>query len=454
MTVPRSKSTTSGAGDGGFCGAPRPGEPEASLGVTVLVEQLRRAVPGGIGTYVLGLIKGLIEVDPAERPELTLLAARASRHPDPLAELGLPLQVSYLPSRLFAPALSGTWPKGASLATRSRPGGPSGPGSVKRGRLPRDEVLHATSLLAPPPMGHRLTVTVHDLAWRSFPECFPAHGRRWHEASLRRALRHATRIVVPSSSVSAELVNSPEGVDPSLVVIVPEGSDHLPAPDFDGAQRVLAEIGVSSSYLVSVSTLEPRKNLRRLLSAFGLAQGALPERWPLVVVGPRGWGPGLDPASLRAAFSTAGSSTGDQISRQVRFTGAVTPGVLAALYARARCLAYIPVGEGFGLPPLEAMRAGTPVVTSAVPSVIEAASGQRGERSGSSGVVADPPALVVDPTDVDAIAAALVVAASDEQRRGDLVAAGRSWSAGFTWHDTARRHIALWEQIASMAGKS
>ena len=207
------------------------------------------------------------------------------------------------------------------------------------------------------------------------------------------------------------------GIDDDRLVIVDEGADHLGEPDSPAARALLERLGVPGPYLLTVSTLEPRKNLGRLLEAYSLARPKLPEAWPLVVVGPDGWG-------SSPSAGTFGPADG------VVFAGAVEGGVLAAMYRGARCCAYVPIVEGFGLPVVESMAQGTPVVSSPVPS-----------SGGAS--------LEVDPTDVSSIAEGLVAAAGDEATRKSLVTGGLGRAAGLRWVETARAHAALWERVAA-----
>ena len=351
-----------------------------------MAEQLRRPAPGGIGTYVRGLARGLAALGPGA-PDVRLWASRPpAGGDDPLAALG-PVVTSPLPG----PALVRAWDWGLAAYRQQA------------------DVVHATSLAVPPRRRVPLTVMVHDLAWRRLPDAFPPRGRRWHEAALGRATGRASLLLVPSRATADDLVAA--RAPAPRVEVVEEGSDHLPAPDHDAAAAALARRGVDGPYLLSVSTIEPRKNLRRLLAAYREARPRLPGDWPLVVVGPSGWGDEPPPE-------------GDGVV----LAGWVADGALAALYACARAVAYVPLLEGFGLPALEAMAAGVPVVASPMPS------------TGSA-------ALEVDPLDVAAVADALVTAATDEDARRQLVEAGARRAAALTWAAAARRHVELWETV-------
>ncbi|MGA2520011.1 MAG: glycosyltransferase family 1 protein [Acidimicrobiales bacterium] len=353
----------------------------------VVAEQLRRAVPGGIGTAGLGLLRGLATLARGEAPSVTLYASRARSVPDPLAATGYPV----LTSRLPAPVLTRAWDRGVL-------GVPGGFG-----------VVHTLSLAVPPTGRVPLVATVHDMAWRHHPDAYPTRGRRWHEAALVRALRKASHFVVPADVVAAELVAA--GAAPDAVSVVPLGCDHLPDPDDAAAGAVLARLGVAGEFVLAVGTLEPRKNLPRLFDAYDKARSALAPSCALVVVGPSGWG---DTVAPRPGVVLAGPVDG---------------ATLAALYRRTRLLVYVPLEEGFGLPPVEAMREGAPVVASPVPSTGGAA-------------------LEVDPTDVDAIAAGIVAAAVDEDTRARLRAAGAARAASLTWRSTAAAVVALWRSLS------
>jgi len=353
-----------------------------------MADQLRRTVPGGIGTYVRGLVAGLRTAGP-ELVDLTLWTGRARGGPDPVAGLG-----RVVASRLPGPALTRLWDRGLG-----RP-----PGGA--------DVVHAPSLAVPPSGPAPMTVMVHDLAWRHEPDAYPRRGREWHEAALGRARRRAALLLAPSAATADDLAAA--GVPEDRVAIVEEGCDHLDPPDHEGATSLLARLGVEpgGAYLLTVSTLEPRKNLPRLLEAHALALSRLPEPWPLVVVGPAGWGPAVAPRP------------------SVLLAGSVDGGVLSALYRGARLVAYVPLREGWGLPAVEAMACGVPVVATPMPSTGGAA-------------------FEVPPIDVEAIAEGLVAVAGDEALRVRLVAAGDRRTAGLTWARAGARHLELWRGLAA-----
>ena len=322
------------------------------------------------------------------------MASRPGRGHDPVAALGLPVASSRLPAPLLTPA----WSLGLSRLRSA--------GSF--------DVVHAPSLVTPPPSAVPLSVAVHDVAWRRLPEAFPPRGRRWHDSALDRAVRRAGVLLVPSAETADAVLAA--GAMPSRVEVVEPmyGCDHLPPADRGGARALLEDLGVVGPYLLTVGTLEPRKNLARLVEAYTRARPSLPDPWPLVIVGPPGWGVDVEP--LRR-------TTG------VVLAGAVDDAVLAGLYVGARCVAYVPLFEGWGLPVVEAMASAVPVVASPVPS-------------------AGGAALEVDPLDVDDMARGLVEAAGDDRRRSELVTGGLLRAGELTWKAAAARHLDVWRALA------
>jgi glycosyltransferase involved in cell wall biosynthesis len=375
---------------------------QSALTVLLAVEQLRRRVPGGIGAYARGLLAGLaVAATEGDGAEVALLAGRApGGADDPLAAFGHPLHTSRLPGRLLTRA----WDHGLLRA-------PAG-----------FDIVHSVSLASPRlrrSSPGRLVVTVHDVAWRRHPEATTRRGARWHEAALRQAKRSEAALVVPSRLVAADLAAM--GIADGRVTVVPSGADHLPQPDSDSADALLRKVGVSGEFLLTVGTLEPRKNVDRLVRAFALVRDSLPGPWPLVIVGPTGWGP--EPPVPRAAD-------------HVVFTGPVPDAVLSEMYRRARAFAYVPLTEGYGLPPLEAMRVGIPtVVSNEVPSVHDL------------GATGPAPARIVDPLDIDDIARGLAAVLTDDALRAELGSQGAAYASARTWREAARAHIALWRSL-------
>ena len=372
-----------------------------SVRVLLAVEQLRRRVPGGIGAYTRGLLGGLAdEAADGEEVDLTLLASRAPSGGDPLTAYGRPVRTSPLPSSLLIRA----WDHRLSRA-------PAG-----------FDVVHSVSLASPglrASSSERLVVTVHDVAWRRHPEATTRRGVRWHEAALQRAIHSEAALVVPSRLVASDLATM--GVADTRLTVVASGADHLPSPDSAAADALLRRLGVTGDFLLTVGTLEPRKNVDRLVQAFRQMHGSLPGPWPLVIVGPTGWGPEPTPT---------------QEADHVVFTGGTSDAVLAALYRRARAFVYVPLTEGYGLPPLEAMRLGLPtVVSDEVPSVHDLDAPE------------PAPARVVNALDVDDIADGLAAVLTDDVVRADLAQRGAAYASERTWRGAARAHLDLWRSL-------
>jgi glycosyltransferase involved in cell wall biosynthesis len=402
------------------------GEPAAASGerppghggprVGVVAEQLLRPVPGGVGRYVRALATHLPTEAAVDRGAVEFLVGR--HPPGRLAAAGLPTDRGPMPEppgSLVASTRRLAWP--GRLLTRAwvtlrRPALPAG-------LLERLDLVHATSAAVPPTRGRPLVATVHDLAFRHYPEAYPAAGRRYHDRSARIVAGEAARVLVPSEATARDLAEL-YGVDRGRVTITPLGVEVPDEPDHAGARRLLGELGVRGPFLLVVGTLEPRKNLPRLLAAFGEVTDELPDHW-LVVVGPVGWGPRLRP-------------TWDSV--RIKLAGRVGDRLLHALYQAADGLAYPSLYEGFGLPVLEAMANGTPVLTSDCSSLPEVAGGA---------------ALLVDPLDRAAIAAGLVRLAGDAALRDRLTEAGRRRAAGFSWRTTAAATWATYREVAERA---
>jgi glycosyltransferase involved in cell wall biosynthesis len=269
------------------------------------------------------------------------------------------------------------------------------PRLARRARL---DVLHCPTFRAPlAPPACPLVVTVHDLAVLRHPETFNQWTRRYSRLCIPRVARSARLLIAVSEHTKRDLVDV-LGTPEEKIRVVPNGVAEVFRPDGPAE---------SGDYVLAVGTLEPRKNLARLAEAtrrLGVE---------LRVVGGAGWG----------RVELAGDG--------VRLLGRVPDDELARLYRGARCLAYPSLYEGFGIPIVEAMACGTPVVTS---------------RGGATEEVAGSAAVLVDPLDPTAIAAGIEDAAA---RREQLVPAGFARARAFSWAETARRTADVYREAAA-----
>jgi glycosyltransferase involved in cell wall biosynthesis len=267
----------------------------------------------------------------------------------------------------------------------------------------------------PAPSRAPLVVTVHDLAFVRFPEMFTARGVRVMKRSLEQIVDRAAMVICPSEQTARDLGDV--GLETDRISVVPLGvRPRSVSPDAMAAVR--AELGLGDRpFVLFVGTIEPRKNLVRLVRAMA----SIEQELPLVVAGADGWG--SERSELAAAIEH------DRLD--VRFVGLVSDDKLAALYASAAVFAYPSEWEGFGLPILEAMVHRTPVVTS---------------RNTSTAEVAGGAAVLVDPFDVDSIAAGLVEAL-DPNRRASLVAAGQAQADRRSWVMTAAATVEVYRRV-------
>jgi glycosyltransferase involved in cell wall biosynthesis len=283
---------------------------------------------------------------------------------------------------------------------------------------PRPDVIfipaHVLPLVHPLPS----VVTVHDLGYRYFPDAHPPLQRLYLDWSTRYSARAATRIIADSQATRDDLVKFYEVPQEKISVVYPGRDESLgpadPAP-------VLARHGLAGGYLLHVGTLQPRKNLMRLIEAVA----ALRPRWPdvtLVLAGRPGWlsEPILALARQHAAW--------------VRLLDYVPEADLPGLYSGARAFVYPSLYEGFGFPVLEAMACGTPVICANTSSLPE---------------VAGDAALLVDPTDTAALAAAIERVLAEPALRADLAAKGRAQVQKFSWQRTAAETLAVLKQAAA-----
>lgn len=282
------------------------------------------------------------------------------------------------------------------------------------GRRAGCSLIHYTNAIAPLRTTLPFVVTVHDMAIFRRPSQHPVARLARIPLSVLAARR--ARLVIAPSEATADEVRRLLHVPRSRLVVIPEAARALVAGPED--RTVLERLGlVAGSFILSIGTIEPRKNGVGLLAAFDRLASVDPNL-RLVFAGGPGW---RDGAFRRALAS---SPARDRVVR----TGHLPDGELAALLEACAVMAYPSFHEGFGLPVLEALAAGAPVVTSRVSSMPEVAGGA---------------AVLVDPTDVGSIAAGIRDAIA---RRDDLARAGRTRAAGRTWLDVGRETLAAYDR--------
>ena len=359
--------------------------PEGSpLRVAMTLEQCWHPVPGGTALAALRLAREL-----ATRSDVALVGVSARHREPPAPEFRPTIPVRALP--LPRAILYETWHR------LRRP-------AVERATGPVD-VIHATGL-ALPPRSAPLVVTLHDLAFVDHPEHFSRMGRRFFDSALGIIRREADLVLCSSTATLERCVEIGLGRD--RLRLVPLGVDVEPASEADVA-RTRAAYGLEGRYVLWVGTVEPRKNLPRLLRAFA----AVETEAQLVLVGPQGWN-----EELGARLAELPAS----VRERIRVLGFVPHADLAPLYAGAATFAFPSLLEGFGFPVVEAMAQGTPVVTS---------------RGTSTEEIAGDAALLVDPLDLEELAAALQRALDDAELAARLGERGRLRAARYTWARSA-----------------
>lgn len=285
--------------------------------------------------------------------------------------------------------------------------------SVQR-RAGAVDVVHATGGVVPPAGGAALVVTVHDLAFLRRPEHFTAHGVSFMTRAFGLAKAEADRIIVPSEATASECRD--HGVDSDRLRVVPWGVTPASVTTLD-RERVAERHGLPDEFVLWVGSAEPRKNLRGLVSA---ARDAALEL-PLILAGPAGWD-----VDIAAVLADSPHGT--------RHLGVVEPDDLPALMAMASAFVYPSLQEGFGMPVLEAMAQGTPVITS---------------RGTATEEVAGEAALLVDPEDHSSLVDGLRRIQGDDGLRRRLGAEGRRRSAAYSWDATAAATVAVYDEVCT-----
>lgn len=356
--------------------------------VSFLLEQCLAPVPGGTGRYTREIAAALAAVQP-ERTVVGWTAAHRDRAPARVRGVVGP-KVLPLPRR----ALIAAWDTGMGPAPRGT------------------DLVHAPTMLVPPRRRQPLVVTIHDAVPWTHPETLTPRGASWHRRVGERVARHADAVVVPSQAVADQLAHFLD-IDGKTTVIGLGVSRDLDLPADAGPRA--ARLDLPATYLLSVATLEPRKGLDVLLAA--LAHPSAP-KVPLLIVGQPGWGEvDLEKEAARLGLPPD----------RIRVMGRLSDADLAVTFAHADVLVAPSRSEGFGIPVLEAMAAGTPVIHSDAPALVEVA--------GGAGVV-------VPVGEVRLLAEAIRGVIDDRGTQQRLRSLGLRRAADFSWEKSAH---ALWQ---------
>ena len=279
---------------------------------------------------------------------------------------------------------------------------------------------------APPFAPCPVVATIHDLSFEHLPQTFKRRSRMQLRLTVRRTARNAARVLVPSEHTRRDILET-YGVLPERVSVTPlaAAASFAPVEDERQVRRVRERYRLENDYILAVGSIQPRKNLAHLIAAYADLRRARPHaNLPkLALVGKLAW---LYDETLRAIREYG-------LGDLTVLTGYVKEADLPALYTGALCFVYPSYFEGFGLPPLEAMQCGAPVIA--------------GNRTSLPEVVEDA-GLLVDPFDKDALAKALARMIDDANLRARLRVKGLARARHFSWRETARLTLQAYNQVA------
>ncbi|WP_322495761.1 glycosyltransferase family 1 protein [Chloroflexus sp.] len=357
----------------------------------------------GVSHYIEQVLLHLAQIDRANH--YTVYTTRGLDQ----AALGLPANFVVKPSQLptINPRVRIPWEQGiAPLILR-------GTADLYHG------CLNVAPLLSPVPT----VITIHDLAFIRFPQTFRAYNRIYLDLATRLSARRASRILAVSEHTKREVVGL-LGIPPERVIVTPNAArNHFRPPAPAAIEQLRASHGLPERFVLYVGTLEPRKNLTTLLEAFALVSQSVPDA-PLLIGGGKGWM--YEPIFARLEQLN--------LRDRVKFAGYLPEEELPLWYAAATVFVFPSIYEGFGMPPLEAMACGTPVITSNTSSLPE--------------VVGDA-GLMVAPTDTIGLAEAIRRVLVDADLRAELRQRGLARARRFSWADTAAKTLAAYREAVA-----
>lgn len=287
------------------------------------------------------------------------------------------------------------------------------------------QLVHEPHYVLPPLLNCRSVVTIHDCIHLMFPEYLPNKlAYVYAKSSMWTASRKADRILTVSEASKRDILRF-FNVPPEKVVVIHNAIDErfLAPANPERMELVRQRYQLDHPFVLYVGNIKPHKNIERLIAAFGAARGQCQDDLKLIIIG--------DEISKYPALRQ--SVHKHKLDKHVRFLGFQPMETLAAFYRQARAFVFPSLYEGFGLPPLEAMACGAPVVTSNVSSLPEVAGGA---------------ALLVDPYDVEAIANGIVRAVTDEPFRAVMIEKGKQRARTFSWKQSVSKIHEIYMEVA------
>ncbi|NBO65339.1 MAG: glycosyltransferase family 1 protein [Acidobacteria bacterium] len=371
------------------------------------------AQQGGNETYIRNLILALARIDQENRYTIYLASREAAAEwRDRLAAEAPNFGVRLLPPPM--PIVRA--PLALALELRRRP----------------VDLLHV-QYTAPPFCPVPVVVTVHDLAFEHYPETFTRRGSWQLRLTVRYTAQRAARLLTVSEYSRQDLLRT-YGLAAEKVVVTWNGVEPLFSPavaSADETRQLALKYGLREGYLLALGSLQPRKNLPRLIRAYAALRRVRPDLTPqLVIAGRELWLAGGIYKEIERELA------GQPWRNDIVFTGYVPEVDLPALYRGARLLVYPSIFEGFGLPPVEAMSCGTPVITS---------------RAGSLPEICGEAAGYVDPLSVESITATLLEFLDDDNLCRRLIERGFEQAARYNWLETAALTRAVYESVLTEA---
>jgi len=364
----------------------------------------RKSKDFGIGSYIRELIGAIARRPESEEYRFRVYTRRADRD----AFAGLPARFDIVEEEA----------RGYSLAELTRYAW-----RIFRDRL---DLFHATHYVLPPLPRVRAVVTIHDIIHLLYPQFLPSRAAHvYARVMIRRALKRADRIITVSYNSKRDLVDY-FGVHPSGIEVIYNGVSPRFRRDIPQEEREAAAVKyrLRRPYLLFLGGEKPHKNVRNVVRAFAEARRDRALTQALVLAGPLA----KNPARLRALIAAL------DLAGSVFQPGIVEEADLPALYAGADLFLYPTLYEGFGLPVIEAMACGTPVLTSSTSALQEVAGGY---------------AYMVDPMDVDAIARGIAALSTDAKLREDFVELGKKRALEFSWDKAAEKTLAVYASVLS-----